>query len=67
MYRVFKLKNNRLNNRDFNIVNIVNNRDYDFFPTIEQHLFWDLSVSHGAPGVAGLQVRGGGLVLVSGF
>ena len=29
MHNVFKLKNNGLNNRDFNIEQ--NNRDYDFF------------------------------------
>ena len=35
MHHVFKLKNNRLNNRDFNIDQ--NNRDYDFFGIIGQH------------------------------
>ena len=34
MHHVFKLKNNGLKNRDFNI--FQNNPDYDFFSIIEQ-------------------------------
>ena len=80
MHHVFKLKNNRQNNRDLNID--PNNRDYDFFfsiieqpYTLGQGAFGDiklrLRLCFGQPFVhfqlslfTGLCSQGGGLLLV---